>query len=272
MPSQKKDEKSIRTSHSAFFVPSQTDAELAQKWHHSSERRSHKWRRDVWVGSELTRLEKNSSELAVYWPTGINERGHTCLSQYDEAFLSHMKNDPLIETILIPQDLNGHWVLDVIDCSPGNTSMETHRVYTRADGTCGDSLVDEAKNITKQGWASYHASSTPEANHVASRTPTTKIMSKKSEDDTAIKEAIDANQATLSPLDYTLARLADAEYANHTQHIEHYKTKAHKILSSMEPDVKEDAIQRLIDSDLDGKSSIADLIDRVAPTSASPTI
>lgn len=106
------------------------------------------WLSDSQVSRKLRIDVESQAGAAVYWPTGmIAETGLTALSSDDANYLNFMLKDSKVSSIVIPENNGGHWTFTILKRDPEAATWSSHRVATQADGSCGYSLVEQAKAL-----------------------------------------------------------------------------------------------------------------------------
>ena len=106
------------------------------------------YRLDTWVNQQLELALITHSAAAVYWPNG-QQGSVTALSTDDVTWLQTIMADKANNLILIPENSGNHWYLTCLHRTDDKT-WESVKINTRADGTCGDSTVEEARKLMEK--------------------------------------------------------------------------------------------------------------------------
>lgn len=255
------------------------------------------YKTDQWVAKRLEAVEKQHANVAVYWSTGMRH-GATAISAYDAKFIQLMLSDPHndVTRVIVPENSGGHWTLTVLQKDSYTGEMSSHHIATRADGTCGDSLVEEAAAVAAVSDTAFKSEISKrqrQAGYVgraALQAPTTvpgvelevnvgvqqevvvqPIKAAVTQSDAVsegtftsvvtpqlIKEAREA-----ATVDYYLVRLAEADHEGDSTKVQHYQSALVNIYTKMGAAEKAEAVTRLVDSGLADKSSVAAVIDAV---------
>lgn len=113
------------------------------------------WLSDSQVAESLNAIDARQG-VVVYWPTGMQGNA-TALSQDDANYFEHMMADPLVQTVVIPENSGAHWSLAVIRRDQDG-AWQSYQVATKADGTCGRSTVNQAQQLSDVAAEHWQAS------------------------------------------------------------------------------------------------------------------
>ena len=111
------------------------------------------YKSDSWVDEQLKAALQSMSCCRYFWPTGTLE-AETALTEHDIRILNGLLNEEAVKAIFIPENEmktpgSAHWTLTCLYFDSVQAQWQSVRLTTKADGTCGDSLVKIAGEIAK---------------------------------------------------------------------------------------------------------------------------
>lgn len=259
------------------------------------------YKTDEWVASQLEqKVDQPNEGVAVYWTTGMRA-GSTAVSAYDAVFIQAMLDDPhnAVTRVIIPENNGGHWTFAVLQKDAESGKVTSHHVSTRADGTCGDSLVEEAEKVAKLTDAAFKAEikvrqkqassvgrATSQAPTVVSgvtlavdvvetkkelrAAPVTDVVSEATFSSVVTPQLIAEAQESAT-LDYNLVQLASADLDGDAVKVQYYQSKLVDLYTQMGTTEKAEALVRLMDSGLADKPSLIPVIEAATEQSAALT-